>query len=62
MPDGAFSLSGRVALVTGAGGGIGAPTAWFLAAQGAYVVVNNLAVEAAEPVVDSIGSNRAVAT
>ncbi|MFA5663673.1 SDR family NAD(P)-dependent oxidoreductase [Castellaniella sp.] len=58
-------LSGKVAVVTGAGGGIGHAIALELVAQGARVVVNDMAVEAAEKVVAEItalhGPDRAVA-
>jgi NAD(P)-dependent dehydrogenase (short-subunit alcohol dehydrogenase family) len=48
------SLEGRVAIVTGAGGGLGREHALFLARWGARVVVNDLAIAAAEAVAAEI--------
>jgi 3-oxoacyl-[acyl-carrier protein] reductase len=47
-------LEGRVALVTGAGGGIGAATARRFAREGATVVVNNVDLELARPLVTEL--------
>ncbi|HUY75675.1 MAG TPA: 3-oxoacyl-ACP reductase FabG [Ktedonobacterales bacterium] len=49
-------LSGRVALVTGAGRGIGAATAKRLAEEGARVVVADLDLEGSERVAQEIGA------
>ena len=45
-----MSLEGRVAIITGAGGGLGRCHAKFLASRGAQVVVNDLTREAADRV------------
>jgi NAD(P)-dependent dehydrogenase (short-subunit alcohol dehydrogenase family) len=47
-------LERRVAIVTGAGGGLGREHALFLARQGANVVVNDVAAEAADAVAAQI--------
>ncbi len=47
-------LEGRVAIITGAGGGLGAAHAKVMAAEGCAVIVNDINVEAAEAVVQEI--------
>ena len=47
-------LEGRVAIITGAGGGLGAAHARVFAAEGCVVIVNDINVEAAQAVVDEI--------
>jgi NAD(P)-dependent dehydrogenase (short-subunit alcohol dehydrogenase family) len=47
-------LKGRVAIITGAGGGLGRQHALYLARKGARVVVNDLQLAAAESVAEDI--------
>lgn len=47
-------MTGRVALITGSGHGIGRATARLLAARGAVVGINDLKAEFVQPVVDDI--------
>ena len=49
-----MSLEQRVAVVTGAGGGLGAAHARLLASRGASILVNDMNAEAAEAVADEI--------
>jgi len=56
------SLEGRVALVTGAGRGLGRAYAYALADRGAKVVVNNRSAAAGDEVVAEIGRRGAEAT
>lgn len=51
-----MALKGRIAIVTGAGGGLGRQHALYLAAQGAKVLVNDLHQEAANAVAVEIGA------
>lgn len=47
-------LNGRVAIITGAGGGLGAAHARVFAEEGARVIVNDINADAAQAVVDEI--------
>lgn len=49
-----MELEGRVAIITGAGGGLGRTHALFLAGQGAQVVVNDMNANAAQAVAAEI--------
>ena len=49
-----LDLTGRTALVTGAGQGVGAATARYLAAYGAHVIVNDFVLDRAQAVADEI--------
>ena len=56
-----MQLEGRTAIITGAGGGLGRQHALYLARKGARVVVNDLAMAAAEAVVEEIRAAGGVA-
>jgi NAD(P)-dependent dehydrogenase (short-subunit alcohol dehydrogenase family) len=51
-----MTLEGRVAIVTGSGGGLGRSHARYLARQGARVVVNDLSQEAADRVAAEVAA------
>src|SRR5258706_14330729 len=53
-----MKLHDRIALVTGGGSGIGRAIALRFAQEGAHVVVNDLAREAAQKTVDELGAGR----
>ncbi len=57
-----FDLAGKVALVTGAGRGMGVGIAKLLAQQGAAVAVNDLVEERAKSTVEAIGGDGGRAT
>lgn len=57
----AFSLDGRVAVITGGAGGIGASTARLMHARGASVVVADLDLDRARAVADEIGEGASAA-
>jgi NAD(P)-dependent dehydrogenase (short-subunit alcohol dehydrogenase family) len=52
-----FSLSGKIALVTGAGSGIGASIAQVFAAAGAHVAIADIQVEAAKAALQTIANS-----
>jgi len=54
MTEPSKPLAGRVAIVTGSGGGLGRAHALYLASQGAAVVVNDVAQDAADRVAREI--------
>ncbi len=55
-------LGGKIALITGAGGGIGSETARLFAREGATVIVNDLDKAATHAVAESIRKDGGVAT
>ena len=61
--DSLFDLTGKIAVVTGGGDGIGKASCEILAAAGASVVVSDMSLEKAQAVADAITSNggRAIA-
>lgn len=52
--DGAFDLHGRVAVITGAGRGLGAAGAGVLAEAGAHVIVADVLADAAAAIAESV--------
>jgi 2-keto-3-deoxy-L-fuconate dehydrogenase len=56
-----FRLDGKIALVTGAGSGIGREIAWLYARQGARVIVADINIDAASAVVAGINVDKNLA-
>jgi|UPI0008355858 NAD(P)-dependent dehydrogenase (short-subunit alcohol dehydrogenase family) len=54
MTEPANAQTGRVAIVTGSGGGLGRVHALYLASQGAAVVVNDIGQDVADRMADEI--------
>lgn len=54
MTEPAKALTGRVAIVTGSGGGLGRAYALYLASQGAAVVDNDIGQDVADRVAEEI--------
>src|SRR3546814_18836246 len=53
-----MKLEGKVAIITGAGSGMGAEEAKMFAAEGARVVITDINAEACRKVADEIGEGR----
>lgn len=52
--EGTMTFSGRLALVTGGGGGIGKEICQVLAERGAQVIVADINLQGAQDVIDSL--------
>ncbi|MCL2578632.1 MAG: glucose 1-dehydrogenase [Oscillospiraceae bacterium] len=55
-----FSLNGKIALVTGAGGGIGSAIAQALCHAGAHVALTDINLDALQKIKDGLGENASV--
>ena len=52
-----MKLAGKVAIITGAGSGMGAQEARMFAAEGARVVITDIAGDACRAIAEEIGAN-----